>query len=49
MTKLIINRVFAYIFIILSFAKVVFSLLFMHTSDLGESILHYIESAVQIF
>ena len=49
MTKLIINRVFAYIFIILSFAKVEFSLLFMHTSDLGESILHYIESAVHIF
>ena len=49
MTKLIINRVFAYIFILLSFAKVIFSLIFMHTSDLGESIFHYVESAVHIF
>lgn len=49
MTKLKINRVFAYIFILLSFTKVLFTLIFMHTSDLGESIFHYVESAVHIF
>lgn len=48
MTKLIINRIFAYIFIILSFLKVIFTLIFIHTSDLGESIFHYVESIVHI-
>ena len=48
MTKLKINRLFAYIFIVLSFLKVVFSLIFMHTSDLGENIFHYFENLVHI-
>lgn len=48
MTKLLIKRVFAYIFIALSFAKVIFSLFFSHTEDLGETIFHYVESVVHI-
>ena len=48
MTKLLIKRIFAYIFIALSFAKVVFSLIFLHTEDLGETIIHYVESVVHI-
>lgn len=48
MTKLIINRIFAYIFIVISFAKVIFSLIFMHTNDIGESIFHYVENIVHI-
>lgn len=48
MTKLKINRLFAYIFIFLSFAKVIFSLIFVHTEDVGETIFHYIEGIVHL-
>ena len=48
MTKLKINRIFAYIFILLSFSKVIFTLIFMHTTDIGENIFHYVESIVHI-
>ena len=48
MTKLIINRIFAYIFIVISFLNVIFSMIFIHTGDLGESIFHYIENIVHI-
>lgn len=48
MTKLKINRLFAYIFIALSFAKVIFSLIFMHSHDIGETIFHYVEDIVHI-
>lgn len=48
MTKLKINRIFAYIFIVISFLKVIFSLIFIHTSNLGESIFHYVENIVHI-
>ena len=48
MTKLKIKRIFAFIFIALSVAKVIFSLFFNHTEDLGETIFHYVESVVHI-
>lgn len=48
MTKLKIKRAFAFIFIALSMAKVIFSLCFSHSHDLGETIFHYVESAVHI-
>ena len=48
MTKLKINRVFAYIFILLSFIKVVYSLVFNHSHDLVENIFHYVENGVHI-
>jgi len=48
MTKLKINRLFAYIFIALSLIKVVFSLIFMHTDDVTATVLHYIEDVVHV-
>ena len=48
MTKLKINRIFAYIFILLSLAKVVFSLIFLHTSDVGETVIHIVDSVVHV-
>lgn len=48
MTKLIIKRIFAYIFIALSVASVICSLIFAHSEDLGETIFHYVESVVHI-
>ena len=48
MTKLKINRIFAYIFILLSLIKVVYSLIFNHSHDVVENIFHYIENGVHI-
>lgn len=48
MTKLKINRIFAFIFIALSLIKVVYSLIFMHTEDPIEHVYHYIENGVHI-
>ena len=48
MSKLRINRVFAYIFILLSFIKVIYSLIFSHSEDLVENILHYVENIVHV-
>ena len=48
MTKLKINRIFAYIFILLSLIKVVYSLIFNHSHDVVENVFHYIENGVHI-